>query len=493
MMQLQDFDFILPPELIAQVPAARRDQARLMVVDRAQQRVTHDTFANIGHYLHVGDVLVVNDTKVIPARLRGRKVGTGGKVEVLLLHELQTGRWEVLLKPAAKVRLGLRIEFGDGILSGRILERRAGGTAVMQFTPAEIYTALDKCGEVPLPPYIQRAGTAEEHTFDLARYQTVYACHPGAVAAPTAGLHFTPELLEQLTRLSERGGSWRIDPAQLGWILHACRGEVWDRAVAYLRGMESPTLDGYAGGFGAFENAGALWWMGDHHHVITTAQRARVPVFTVLPGKPDRGTLFDAGPDFYGVGRLGGELAADVLGGADLTKIPVRDVLDLVPAFLSINSTALKGLRERPIVATKCERCWDENGQIIPRLKRESIRAEVEQSLRRLGVEVIDLYQIHWPTEQLEEGWAEMTRLQKEGKVRWIGVSNFDAGQMRRAAKIAAISSVQPPYSLVRREIEADVLPYAHLHKIGVIVYCRCAKLATSRAKCWCGGHGPDQ
>ena len=150
-----------------------------MVVDRAQQRVTHDTFTNIGHYLHAGDVLVVNDTKVIPARLRGRKVGTGGKVEVLLLHELRTGTWEVLLKPAAKVRLGMTIEFGDGVLSGRILERRAGGTAVMQFTPAEIYTALDKCGEVPLPPYIKRVGTAEEHTFDLARYQTVYACHPG--------------------------------------------------------------------------------------------------------------------------------------------------------------------------------------------------------------------------------------------------------------------------------------------------------------------------
>ena len=108
-MQLQDFDFTLPPELIAQHPVARRDQARLMVVDRAQQRVTHDTFANLGHYLHAGDVLVVNDTKVIPARLRGRKVGTGGKVEVLLLHELQTGRWEVLLKPAAKVRLGMTI------------------------------------------------------------------------------------------------------------------------------------------------------------------------------------------------------------------------------------------------------------------------------------------------------------------------------------------------------------------------------------------------
>jgi S-adenosylmethionine:tRNA ribosyltransferase-isomerase len=213
-VQLQDFDFALPPELIAQVPAARRDQARLMVVDRTQQRVTHDTFTNLGNYLHPGDVLVVNDTEVIPARLRGRKVGTGGKVEVLLLHELQKGAWEVLLKPAAKVRLGMTIAFGDGVLSGRILERCAGGTVVMQFTPVEIYAVLAQCGEVPLPPYIKRAGTAEEHTFDLARYQTVYACHPGAVAAPTAGLHFTPELLERLT---QQGITRAAVTLHIGW------------------------------------------------------------------------------------------------------------------------------------------------------------------------------------------------------------------------------------------------------------------------------------
>src|SRR5262245_9851537 len=192
-MQLQDFDFILPPELIAQVPAARRDQARLMVVDRAQQRVTHDTFTNIGTYLHAGDVLVVNDTKVIPARLHGSKTGTGGKVEVLLLHELQTGVWEVLLKPAAKTRPGMTITFGDGVLRGRILERRTGGTMAIQFTPPEIYAVLERCGEVPLPPYIKRSTTTAQHIFDRERYQTVYARHPGAVAAPTAGLHFTPE------------------------------------------------------------------------------------------------------------------------------------------------------------------------------------------------------------------------------------------------------------------------------------------------------------
>ena len=117
-MQLQDFDFTLPPELIAQTPVARRDQSRLMIVDRARESIAHDVFANIGHYLSPGDVLVVNDTKVFPARLRGGKMGTGGKVEILLLHELDTGEWQVLLKPVAKVRPGTVLEFGQGKLRG---------------------------------------------------------------------------------------------------------------------------------------------------------------------------------------------------------------------------------------------------------------------------------------------------------------------------------------------------------------------------------------
>jgi aryl-alcohol dehydrogenase-like predicted oxidoreductase len=125
----------------------------------------------------------------------------------------------------------------------------------------------------------------------------------------------------------------------------------------------------------------------------------------------------------------------------------------------------------RPYLFTKCGLLWDKQGYVHRTLQIDSIRRECENSLRRLKVDRIDLYQIHWPTEGLEDGWGEMTRLQKEGKVRWIGVSNFDAGQMRRAAKIAPITSVQPPYSLVRREVEADVLPYSRLHDIGVIVY----------------------
>jgi aryl-alcohol dehydrogenase-like predicted oxidoreductase len=125
----------------------------------------------------------------------------------------------------------------------------------------------------------------------------------------------------------------------------------------------------------------------------------------------------------------------------------------------------------RPYVFTKCGLLGDEQGYVHRNLRANSIRRECENSLRRLKVDRIDLYQIHWPSEDLEEGWGEMARLQKEGKVRWIGVSNFDASQLRRAERIAPVTSLQPPYSLVRREVEPDILPYCHSHGIGVIVY----------------------
>jgi aryl-alcohol dehydrogenase-like predicted oxidoreductase len=134
---------------------------------------------------------------------------------------------------------------------------------------------------------------------------------------------------------------------------------------------------------------------------------------------------------------------------------------------------ALEGVANRPYVFTKCERVWDDQGAISGRLKADSIRAECEASLKRLAVDVIDLYQIHWPQpdEDIEEGWAAVASLQKEGKVRWIGVSNFDAPQMERARQIAPITSLQPPYSLVQRGVEAEILPYAQAHGIGVIAY----------------------
>lgn len=134
---------------------------------------------------------------------------------------------------------------------------------------------------------------------------------------------------------------------------------------------------------------------------------------------------------------------------------------------------ALKQISKKPFVFTKCERRWDRDGKIFGSLKAESIREECEESLTRLGVDVIDLYQIHWPTleEDLEEGWTEMARLKEEGKVRWIGVSNFNVAQMKRAMKIAPITSLQPPYSLLARESEREILPFAKENNIGVIVY----------------------
>lgn len=134
---------------------------------------------------------------------------------------------------------------------------------------------------------------------------------------------------------------------------------------------------------------------------------------------------------------------------------------------------ALEGAAKRPYVFTKCERRWDASGKIYPSLKADSIREECENSLRRLKIDVIDLYQIHWPEpeQDIEEGWTEMARLQQQGKVRWIGVSNFNVNQMKRAMKIAPITSLQPPYSLLARDVEREILPFAQQNNIGVIVY----------------------
>ena len=213
-MHLRDFDFTLPSDLIAQIPASRRDDSRLMIVDRQQGSIQHDVFANVGNYLSAGDVLVVNDTKVIPARLRGRKAGTGGSVEVLLLHEVGAGVWEVLLRPAARTPDGVEVEFGAGRLRARVAERRQQGTTVLHFTPPDILALLPELGEVPLPPYIKRQQRAESREFDLERYQTVYARRPGAVAAPTAGLHFTPEVLADL---KTRGVQQATLTLHVGW------------------------------------------------------------------------------------------------------------------------------------------------------------------------------------------------------------------------------------------------------------------------------------
>jgi S-adenosylmethionine:tRNA ribosyltransferase-isomerase len=190
-MKTSDFDYHLPPELIAQTPLEPRDQSRLMVLERTDGSIEHRRFSDLVAYLKAGDVLVFNDSRVIPARLKGKKADSGGKVELLLLRQLNHAVWETLIKPAKRVAIGTRLEIGDSGANvwAEITGEGEEGIKVIRF-PEEMQ--LPKLGKIPLPPYIRTPLADEE------RYQTVYARAPGSVAAPTAGLHFTPRLLEQL-------------------------------------------------------------------------------------------------------------------------------------------------------------------------------------------------------------------------------------------------------------------------------------------------------
>ena len=191
-MKLSDFMYDLPEERIAQTPVEPRDHSRLMVLHRNSGEIEHRHFYDIIDYLNPGDVLVINETRVIPARLYGQRP-TGGAVEVLLLKQLGPKRWETLVRPGKKLRPGAQVIFGDGRLTGRVLENTAVGGRVVEFEcEGSFEAALDALGEMPLPPYIH------EKLRDRDRYQTVYAKQDGSAAAPTAGLHFTPELLERI-------------------------------------------------------------------------------------------------------------------------------------------------------------------------------------------------------------------------------------------------------------------------------------------------------
>ena len=192
-MKRQDFYFELPEELIAQDPLEDRSSSRLLVLDKHTGEVTHHVFREITEYLNPGDCLVINDTKVIPARLIGNKEGTGAKVEVLLLKRKENDVWETLVKPGRKMKPGARLSFGDGLLTGEVLEVVEEGNRLIRFSYQGIFEEiLDQLGQMPLPPYITHP------LEDTNRYQTVYAKHSGSAAAPTAGLHFTPELLEKI-------------------------------------------------------------------------------------------------------------------------------------------------------------------------------------------------------------------------------------------------------------------------------------------------------
>ena len=197
-MKTSDFDYSLPPMLIAQTPIEPRDQARLMVLDRSDSSLQHHRFFEIVDYLQAGDVLVFNDSRVIPARLNGRRVDSGGGLEVLLLRQLSPNVWETLVRPGKRVKIGTKIEITDSSVRGDRKDFKVtaeavglgeGGTRVISFSDE---TLLPELGKIPLPPYIHVP------LKDPERYQTVYASVAGSIAAPTAGLHFTPELLDKI-------------------------------------------------------------------------------------------------------------------------------------------------------------------------------------------------------------------------------------------------------------------------------------------------------
>lgn len=194
-MKRQDFYYDLPEELIAQDPLKDRSSSRLLVLDKESGAVSHHVFREITDYLEAGDCLVINDTKVIPARLIGSKIGTNAKIEILLLKRKENNVWETLVKPGKKAKIGTRISFGDGLLVGEVIDIVEEGNRLVQFTFDGIFEEiLDQLGQMPLPPYITH------QLEDKDRYNTVYAAHSGSAAAPTAGLHFTPELLEKIQK-----------------------------------------------------------------------------------------------------------------------------------------------------------------------------------------------------------------------------------------------------------------------------------------------------
>ncbi len=192
-MRKEDFYFDLPEELIAQDPLEDRSSSRLLVLDKDTGKMEHHVFREVIDYLEEGDCLVINDTKVLPARLIGSRVGTDAKIEVLLLKRMENDVWETLVKPGKKAKVGTKISFGDGLLIGEVVDIVEEGNRLVKFEYEGIFEeVLDQLGQMPLPPYITH------QLQDKNRYQTVYAKHTGSAAAPTAGLHFTPELLKKI-------------------------------------------------------------------------------------------------------------------------------------------------------------------------------------------------------------------------------------------------------------------------------------------------------
>jgi S-adenosylmethionine:tRNA ribosyltransferase-isomerase len=197
-MRIEEFDYHLPEGLVAQHPLARRDAARMLVLDRGRREWSDSLFAELPTYVRAGDCIVVNNTRVFPARIVGAREPSGGRVELFLVSEREPLLWDVLARPARRLQVGARVSFGDGRLSAEVVEALGDGRRIVRFTcDGPLDTLLEELGRTPLPPYIKREGDALAEE-DRERYQTVYASARGAIAAPTAGLHFTPRVMGEL-------------------------------------------------------------------------------------------------------------------------------------------------------------------------------------------------------------------------------------------------------------------------------------------------------
>jgi S-adenosylmethionine:tRNA ribosyltransferase-isomerase len=236
-MHITDFDYDLPPDLIAQVPLEKRDASRMLVLDRGTQTWTDSTFKAFPGYLRRHDVVVVNNSRVIPARLLGQREETGGQVEIFLVREIETAVWEALVRPGGRLKQGTRIIFGKGKLIAELLDQPGTELRRVRFhCEGRFDDVLAELGSTPLPPYIKRpAGVSSE---DRERYQTVYSKSPGAIAAPTAGLHFTPEVLAEIAaraRLAEvtlHVGYGTFEPVRVDEVdQHSVSGEYYEISV----------------------------------------------------------------------------------------------------------------------------------------------------------------------------------------------------------------------------------------------------------------------
>ena len=245
-MNVADFDYDLPEELIAQHPTARRDQSRLLVMNRTTGACDLRVFGDFPQFVRPGDCLVLNDTRVIAARLFGRRDPSGGQVEAFLLEERGPGRWQSLLRPGRRLNPGARVRLDGEPHAFVVCERLDDGTFEIEFDTHDVLGLLDRAGRVPLPPYNQRDASAE----DVERYQTVYATRPGAVAAPTAGLHFTPEILAglagngvKIARVTLHVGPGTFQPVKAerieNHIMHEEAYEISPEAAATINGTRA--------------------------------------------------------------------------------------------------------------------------------------------------------------------------------------------------------------------------------------------------------------